>query len=531
MATRRSVAVDQQGLVNPSLQWWRVTTAVRVFTLALATGILISDRAIGEAGPLLAAIAIIAGVSSALEWGRAGVGKPWIPLGEAALSALILTTAESPPGLFAYLVVPPVIAGLRHGIVRTVNTASVGALAVLAALAVSPDPDRLARLGATAPWLLAGLGAGLLASWQSRSTRDLDERLAPYTAAHQLMTQLHTLARSGAVGLDSAMVSAELGTALRDATGAKDSSVFHYRPDGEVTMTSSHGAATGVEEQATEVDRGGFQPRAGKVVVPLRGAERLHGAVVLGGVSHWDDTLNARAKAVADEFALRLDTAVLFDDVRSMAMSEERNRIAREMHDGVAQEIVALGYIVDEIESVSPDPETRALAGGLRDEISRIVTELRYSIFDLRQALADRRLSGALADYVREVSQDTDLRVHLVLDDSRPPLGSRIENELLRIAQEAIGNVRRHARATNLWVTYVSDDTELRLQVDDDGVGNASAKDRHWGLQTMHERATSIGADLTVRPRPGGGTTVCLTSRTGTATERSDQHEHVSPAD
>ena len=61
--------------------------------------------------------------------------------------------------------------------------------------------------------------------------------------------------------------------------------------------------------------------------------------------------------------------------------------------------------------------------------------------------------------------------------------------ELLRIAQEAIGNVRRHARASNLWITLVSDGSSIRLEMEDDGVGNATPKDRHWGLQTMRERA------------------------------------------
>ena len=86
-----------------------------------------------------------------------------------------------------------------------------------------------------------------------------------------------------------------------------------------------------------------------------------------------------------------------------------------------------------------------------------MVTELRFSIFDLRHHVAEHRLSGALAEYVREVSHGTDLRVHLLLDESGPPLPSWTESELLRVAQEAIGNVRKHAQATNLWVTLASD--------------------------------------------------------------------------
>jgi signal transduction histidine kinase len=80
------------------------------------------------------------------------------------------------------------------------------------------------------------------------------------------------------------------------------------------------------------------------------------------------------------------------------------------------------------------------------------------------------------------------------------------------VAQEAIGNVRKHAHADNLWVTLVSDGTTLLLEVEDDGVGNAVPKKRHWGLQSMQERAAGIDASLEVTSREGGGTIVRLNS-------------------
>jgi signal transduction histidine kinase len=105
-----------------------------------------------------------------------------------------------------------------------------------------------------------------------------------------------------------------------------------------------------------------------------------------------------------------------------------------------------------------------------------------------------------------------DLRVNLTLDESGPALPPRTESELLRVAQEAIGNVRKHARAENLWVRLVSDGTTLLLEVEDDGVGNARPKDRHWGLQSMQERAAGIDASLEVTSRQDGGTVVRLHS-------------------
>lgn len=495
---------------------WRVTTAIRVFALALAAGIVLSAEHLGASGPLLAALGVIAAASAVFDWTPAPTRTAWIPMAEVLLAALMLASADASPGLYAYLAAPPVVAGVRHGPVTTINVAFLGALALL--VAGSRDSDPRPELIAAAPWVLSGLGAGLLAGWQSRFTRDEDARRAPHQAAHQLMAQLHDLARRGAVGLDSAQLASQLEARLRIETGALASAVFIGSIENGLIPLSSYGDTTSLAE---EVAREPDARSPGVQVLAVAGTSEVLGFLVLSGVQRWSEEIHERALTVADNFALRLDTAVLFDEVRHMATAEERDRLAREMHDGVAQEIVALGYVVDEIESVSDDPQTQELAATLRHEISRVVTELRYSIYDLRHHVTDHRLSGALADYVRELSIGEDLRVNLSFDESGNALSPRAETELLRIAQEAIGNVRRHARATNLWVTFVTDGMHIDLRIDDDGVGGAAAKERHWGLQTMAERAASLGARLTVCERPSGGTSVHLHTDHPTAPEGS----------
>lgn len=509
---------------SPSLRPWRVTTAARAFALALVIGTVLGEAAATEAAPLLVTLVVIAAVSSMLEWDAPAHSRPWIPVGEAFLVAVLLASGPLQPSLYIYLAVPPIVAGVRHGWVTTINAGFVTAVTTLSTLAVTSVPATLPdRALEATPWLVIGMGVGLLASWQSRSMRDMEARQAPFAAANQLVTQLHTLASRGSVGLDSVQLAAELETALRSATGATRSAVFIQGHRPEPDMLSSRGGY--VETSSTDAEA-----NASVHTVLLRGGDRPLGHAVLVRDAGWSSALRDVAQRVGDEFALRLETAVLFDDVRLMATAEERNRIAREMHDGVAQEIVALGYIVDEIESVSDHLETQELAASLRAEISRVVTELRFSIFDLRHQIAEHRLSGALTEYVREVSHGSDLRVHLLLDESRPALPSRAEMEVLRVAQEAIGNVRRHAHATNLWVTLVSNGTYLRMEIEDDGVGNAHPRDRHWGIQTMLERAASIGADFEVLPRKGGGTSVRLQTRHPALPEGNRPHEHHSPA-
>lgn len=508
---------DRTGTRGSLPYTWRVTTAIRVFALALAAGIVFSDDRAGVSGPLLAALAVIAGAGAVLDWTPESNRTSWTAAAEMLLAALMLASADASAGLYAYLAAPPVVTGVRHGFVTTVNVAFVGAIGVLAAAASGTDPRP--ELVAAGPWVLSGLGAGLLTSWQSRSVRTEADRRAPYQAAHQLMEQLHGLARRGDIGLDSAQLAADLEADLRRRTGAVASAVFTCSPGGEPVLLSSYGDGAPL---AAEVGRSPEHRSSGVRVLTVQGTDAVLGYLVLGGVLRWNDDIAEQAAQVTDNYALRIDTAELFDEVRRMATSEERNRLAREMHDGVAQEIVALGYVVDEIESVSDDVRTQELAASLRDEISRVVSELRHSIYDLRHQVTEHRLSGALAEYVRELSTGSEMRVHLSFDESGPELSARTETELLRIAQEAIGNVRRHSQAKNVWVSFTTDGCLIELQIEDDGVGQAGPRDRHWGLQTMSERARGLGATLTVRERPGGGTRVHLrTHDSATAREGS----------
>ena len=178
---------------------------------------------------------------------------------------------------------------------------------------------------------------------------------------------------------------------------------------------------------------------------------------------------------MVDEQSLRLDTALLFDDVRSLATEEERNRLAREIHDGVAQEIASLGYLVDDLAATTIDPEARSAALALRREVTRVVSELRLSIFDLRHGIDEEGgLAGALAEYVREVGAASDLRVHLVLDEQQtalPPAckdgtaahrpGGHIERAQALPGRQPVGDAR------DRWSTGTSADRGRRRRVTD----------------------------------------------------------------
>jgi len=262
--------------------------------------------------------------------------------------------------------------------------------------------------------------------------------------------------------------------------------------------------------------RSGATNDVSALVVPLLAGLRTVGllAIEADKPGAYPMLVRDRIAALAAPAALRLEAALLFDEVRALATNEERQRLAREIHDGVAQELVMVGYGIDNALAVLPadvedaSEELRTL----RREVTRVITELRLSLFELRTEV-DRHggLTAAIAENARTVGGSGGLRVHLSLDDSTARLPSAVEAELLRIAQEAITNARKHAGASNLWVTCVVDPPFAQVEVSDDGHGIADQRpDGRYGLAIMAERAERIRGRLEIRPRQPNGTTVAV---------------------
>ncbi|KRF12632.1 hypothetical protein ASH02_13855 [Nocardioides sp. Soil796] len=506
-----------------------------MFVLAVAAGQVLAVGSLDSVGILLLSLVLVASVACVFELDPVGAQSPWTPVAEGVLAAILMGTTQAPVvPLLIYLVAPPVIAGLRHGWVTTANTALASGAAMLGAWgAADALGNQGSQMSASLPWLAFGLGAGLMASWLGRSVRQMEDSQAPYAAAHHLVSQLHTLATRMPVGLDALSVARTLHDEARLTVTVERSALILKTGDDTFDTVVAEGPVTDADEKTASICVWTGRPRVGKglVALPLRVGEHCFGALLLARTATWSKAELSDLQALADTQAVRLDTALLFDDVRSMATSEERNRLARDIHDGVAQEIVSLGYLADEIADTSGDASTRQLADDLRAEITRVVSELRFSIFDLRHDLDEASsVSGALAEYVREVSHQSGLRVHLLFDERGPRLSQRVEQELLRIGQEAIGNVRKHARAINLWVTLTSDGKCVRLVIEDDGVGAAVARQGHYGLHTMRERAERIDADFSIAPRPDGGTVVTVQSRNTSASPEDSKDDHTRPA-
>ena len=263
-----------------TVRTWRVETAVRVFALAIGVGSAASLGTLSEVLPLVAALAGVATASGAV-WLRPGHSGPVVyPIAEALLTGILLAAWPGPGGLLAYLVVPPLVAGLRHGWVTTVNTSLVG-VAAYGITALAYPATSQGHFAEATPWHLVGLGVGLLAAWQSRTVREALARRAPDAAAHNLVSRLLDLTRRGDVGLDRNAVASELITAIGEATGVARCAVFLTSERGGTELVASRGDVTDLVAPAHDTLPAPERSLSSVVSFTLRGAERDVGSVVL----------------------------------------------------------------------------------------------------------------------------------------------------------------------------------------------------------------------------------------------------------
>jgi signal transduction histidine kinase len=238
-----------------------------------------------------------------------------------------------------------------------------------------------------------------------------------------------------------------------------------------------------------------------QVAVPMTVDHEVVAVAVLDAHSMVEQRVADQLHLRLQPHALQLQAALLFAKVWESATHQERQRIAREVHDGVAQDVASLGYLVDNIAMGATDPAQRERVEGLRAELTRVVSELRHQIFDLRQVSpATVGLGESLAAHARQVGSTSNLTVHVTLDESGGHLSRKEEHELLRIAQEAMNNARKHSRAENLWLRCVVQPAYAEIEVCDDGREPHIPKADSQGLRIMQERADSIGAKLVIDP-------------------------------
>ncbi len=261
-------------------------------------------------------------------------------------------------------------------------------------------------------------------------------------------------------------------------------------------------------------------PPAVCLTAPLRRGNEILGVLCVG----WEEArvLQAEERELLDglaaQAAIAIENARLYEDVKSLATIQERERIAREIHDGFAQAAGFLHLRLKMLENRLRDgsqPPTLAELADMRIVAKRAYADARQSIFGLRTVVPkELGLIPTLAEYLREFSQQSGIPTELQDGDARATrFSAEAEVQLIRVIQEALTNVRKHAGARHAWVTFDFDEEIGRVTIADDGIGfhaNSMRGDsaRRFGLRTMRERAEGLGGSLEVRSAPGEGTRV-----------------------
>jgi signal transduction histidine kinase len=225
--------------------------------------------------------------------------------------------------------------------------------------------------------------------------------------------------------------------------------------------------------------------------------------------------LHREALAMREE---RID--ILQDQMTQVvkAQEEERQRVARELHDQAGQAITALQLGLSRLEAVGPTPETQEQAASLRELALEAMQIVRNLALDLRpSALDELGLAVALKDYVETFATRTGVTARLDVTGKQQRLPAETEVTLFRIAQEGLTNVAKHARASLVTVTLAFNHAYLRLAIEDDGVGFdtrralGAERPRSLGIIGMRERSHLLGGELHVGSRPHEGTRIVIT--------------------
>ncbi|MEE8346251.1 MAG: GAF domain-containing protein [Dehalococcoidia bacterium] len=278
-----------------------------------------------------------------------------------------------------------------------------------------------------------------------------------------------------------------------------------------------------LEEDVYPIERGIAEETEYRAImyVPLQSKGRVIGCLSFGSrrPGNFGDSELQLAQEIAGYLTVVIEHTLLHEVAQETARLEERNRLAREIHDTLAQSLTGLVIQLDTAEDLlGRDPEAarseiRSARGLARDSLE----EARRSVWDLQPlALASGALTEALQGVLAQTSK-TGIRTSIEVEgDSPDSIDRRSELTVLRIVQEALSNVRHHSSAKNVAVRMAYTPTMLRLQVSDDGdgfdpssvQGVLSPTGGGFGLTSMHERARLAGGHLEVRSAPGMGTQI-----------------------
>ena len=388
---------------------------------------------------------------------------------------------------------------------------------------VVPFPLEVVILVA-AVFVVVSIGSHMAFGTVDRLTAVLQDRNAELEARNASSAALHrvTMAMNALVDIEEILHAVVVNA--RELLGADVALLVLEGSEAAPRLVASSGPADAIHA-AGDLPGHGYRrfvdPRllAATLGSPLQRGDRTVGVLAVGaaGERAWGiDGIESLA-SLASQAAVALENDRLQRDLREMAIRSERERIAREMHDGLAQ---VLGYVNTKSQAIE-----ELLAGGrveqARGQLEELANASRSVYVDVREAILglsspiapDLGVVGALEAYVPRFAEASKLAATVAADREARALRLRpeVQAQVFRIVQEALTNVRKHARAQRVAVRLEVAGDELQVCIADDGRGiepspAGSGDWPHYGLQAMRDRARTFGGDTSLEPRPEGGT-------------------------
>ena len=465
-------------------------------------------------------------------------------IGEVAFHtiAVAATGYWDSPFIFA-LITAVMVAGFARGFAFALRVSVAACLAIGIPFLIQ-DGTTVTDLRTTAQWTVELVLVALIAGYARRVTGEADrahslalDRLGRLADANTLLYSLHRVAQSLPASLDMEEVLDTTMGRLRDLFTFDGATVLLLDETDESWVVLRWDGPRPAPSYLTHELPGPLR-EALAVRHPVMVNELLHegGGMSAEMVSGLYAALPAREATVGlvalehrhsnhfelrdmellngfvEPAALAVDNARWFARLRTVGADEERTRIARDLHDRIGQSLAYLAFELDRI--VKTDDQGKPVSkqlGQLRNDVRGVIGEVRDTLYDLRTDVTDSKdMPATLQEFLDRVSARSSLDTRLDLRvTGRLPLLQ--ERELWRIAQEAVTNVERHAKATRVVVTWQSDGARALLLVADDGIGFPSSRAGRldsYGIVGMRERAASIGATLDITGTPDVGTTV-----------------------
>ena len=499
-----------------------ITTGARVIALlALAPPV-----AFTQSWPVILGLMLIAAVWMSAIFASSISGLQLMPalVIESSLVAFFVTLSFNQAYLLIpALVIPQFVAGIHRGIRGAFESLGAQVVVLTAAIAANASISASTELLATLfTWLFAGLGFGLIGAVIRSAKLELgDTTRSSYRDARALLTQLLELSDDLVEGLDPISIGHHIVSIAREEIPLGGVRVHARTPDGEIIILDGEGITETTAEWDKLVreafDSGKARRHDNALAIPVQ-TDASVVAVLCARLApgldpdriEIDAALAAVVKALRPA-ALQLDTAMVFSAVRESATAEERQRLAREMHDGVAQDLASFGYLIDDAAAEAESTAQRTRLLDLRRELTMVVAELRRSVFSLRnEAAIERTLGERIAVMAEHLEARFGVRIEVAANETDGRLRPEVESELQRIAQEGLNNAVKHARATVIRVRCVIRAPHGQIQVLDDGIGLQEGRDDSHGLKIMRERAKRIGAELRLADT-GSGTLLEVT--------------------